>query len=67
MLDHHEVVRFLIGDEELRVLALGVQGVRADYAFGQVQWLQQRPEPGDLIRLPVHVSLGRVPSWPAGR
>jgi len=32
----------LAGDQELGVLALGMQGVRGDHAPGQVQGLQQR-------------------------
>jgi len=44
-----DVVRVLVADQELRVLALGVQGVGGDHAPGQVQRLQQRSERGDLI------------------
>jgi len=48
----------LAGDQELGVLALGMQGVRGDHAPGQVQGLQQRGERGDLIGLAVHAGLG---------
>jgi hypothetical protein len=45
---HQDVVRFLIGDDELGVLALGMQGVSGDHASGQVQRFGQRTEPGDV-------------------
>ena len=58
MLDGQDVVGVLFGDQELGVLALGMQGVRGDHAPGQVQRLQQRGELGDLIGLAVHAGLG---------
>jgi hypothetical protein len=41
------------------VLALGVQRVGGDHPAGQVQPLQQRPEPGDLVSLAVHLGLAQ--------
>jgi hypothetical protein len=41
------------------VLALGVEGVGGDDGVGEVQTLQQRPEPGDLVGGVVHVGLGQ--------
>jgi len=51
-------VGVLAGDQELGVFALGVQGVGGDHRPGQVQGLQQRSEPGDLVGLAVHAGLG---------
>lgn len=48
----------MLAGQELGVLALGVQGIGGDHAPGQVQWLQQRGERGDLIGLAVHLCLG---------
>jgi hypothetical protein len=45
------------GDKEPGVLALGVQGAGGDDAPGQVQRLEQRREPGDLVGLAVHPDL----------
>ena len=59
MLDDQDVVRLLLGYQELRVLALGVQRVGRDDAPGQVQGLEQRREPGDLVGLAVHLT------WPS--
>jgi hypothetical protein len=50
-------VRLLFRDKELGVLALGVQRVGGDDAPGQVQRLEQRREPGDLVGLVVHPDL----------
>jgi len=58
LLHNQDVVGFLRGDQELGVLALGMQGVRSDDAPGQVQWLQQRGELGDLVGLVIHADLG---------
>jgi len=57
MLDDQDVMRLLFRDQELRVLALGVHRVGGDDAPGQVQRLQQRREPGDLVGLAVHPDL----------
>lgn len=57
LLHHQDVMGPLAGDKELGVLALGVQGVGSDDAPGQVQRLQQRREPGDLVGLAVHPEL----------
>jgi hypothetical protein len=45
------------GDQPVGVLALGVQRVGGDYDVGEVQPLQQRPEPGDLVGRVVHLGL----------
>ena len=58
MLDDQDVMRLLDGDHELGVLALGVQRIGGDDAPGQLQRLQQRREPGDLVGLAVHRGLG---------
>jgi hypothetical protein len=49
LLHDQDVMRLLLGDQELGVLALGVQRVGGDDAPGQLQRLEQRREPGDLI------------------
>lgn len=54
VLHDQDVVRLLFRDKELGVLALGVQRVGGDDAPGQVQRLEQRREPGDLVGLAVH-------------
>jgi hypothetical protein len=54
LLHDQDVVRLLFRDKELGVLALGVQRVGGDDAPGQVQRLEQRREPGDLVGLAVH-------------
>jgi hypothetical protein len=51
-------VSFLIADQELGMLALGMQRVGGDHAPGQVQGFQQRGELGDLVGLAVHAGLG---------
>ena len=57
---HDQVVaRVLAGDQELRVVALGMQGVRGNGVPGQVQWFQQRGERGDLTGLAVRTGLPR--------
>ncbi len=58
-LDDQEVGGVLVGDQPLGVLALGVQRVGGDHGVGQVQTVQQRPEPGDLVGLGVHLGLGQ--------
>jgi len=57
MLDDQDVVGVLAADQELGVLALGVQGVGGDHAPGQVQGCQQRGETSDLVGLAVHAGL----------
>jgi len=57
LLHDQDVVRLLFRDKELGVLALGVQRVGGDDAPGQVQRLEQRREPGDLVGLAVHPDL----------
>jgi hypothetical protein len=47
-----------LGDQPIGVLALGVERVDGDHGCGQVQALQQRPEPGDLVGGAVDVGLG---------
>ena len=56
MLDHQDVVGFLLANQEFRML--GVQGVSGDHLPGQVQGLQQGREAGDLVGLAVHLGLG---------
>ncbi|MGE5134755.1 MAG: hypothetical protein ACM32E_17855 [Gemmatimonadota bacterium] len=58
LLDHQDVMGALAGDQELGVLALSVQRVGGDDAPGQVQRLEQRREPGDLV-------LPSTPTWPS--
>jgi hypothetical protein len=57
LLHDQDVAGVLAGHQELGVLALSVHRVRGDHAPGQVQRLQQRREPGDLVRLAVHGGL----------
>jgi hypothetical protein len=58
MLDGQDVVRVLGRDQELGVLALGVQRVGGDHRPGQLQRRQQRRKGGDFVGLAVHLSLG---------
>jgi hypothetical protein len=58
-LDDQQVGGVLVGDQPLGVLPLGVQRVGGDHGAGQVQAVQQRPEPGDLVGGVVHVGLGQ--------
>jgi hypothetical protein len=57
LLHDQDVVRLLFRDKELGVLALGVQRAGGDDAPGQVQRLEQRREPGDLVGLTVRPDL----------
>ncbi len=57
LLHHQDVMGPLAGDKEPGVLAPGAQGIGSDDAPGQVQRLQQRREPGDLVGLAVHPDL----------
>ena len=41
----------LVGDQPVGMLALGVHRVGSHHGGGQVQAVQQRPEPGDLVGL----------------
>jgi hypothetical protein len=51
-------MRVLLGDQELGVIALGVQRIGGDHRPGQVHRLQQRRETGDLVGLAVLFGLG---------
>jgi hypothetical protein len=62
---YQQVVGVLVGDQPIGVLTLGVEGVGGDDGVGEVQTLQQRPEPGDLVGGVVHVGLGRRQAAPA--
>src|SRR4029450_13170308 len=56
-LDDKQVVG-LFGYEELRRLGVGLERVGGDHDTGQVQVGQQRPQPGNLARWTVDLSLG---------
>ncbi len=56
-LDDQQVGGVLVGDQPVGVLTLGVHGVGGQHPAGQVQALQERLEPGDLVGLGVHVAL----------
>jgi hypothetical protein len=58
-LDDQQVGGVLVGDQPVGVLTLGVHGVGGQDPPGQVQALQQRLEPGDLVGLGVDVDLGQ--------
>jgi hypothetical protein len=49
------------GLRRLVMLTLGVQRIGSDHGVGEVQLLQQRPEPGDLVGRAVDVGLGQDP------
>jgi hypothetical protein len=57
-LHHQQVDGVLSGDQPLGVLALGVERVGGDHGVGEVQLVQHRPEPGDLVGGGLHVGLG---------
>ena len=67
LLHDQDVMRLLLRDQELGVIALGMQRVGGDDAPGQVQGLQQRREPGDLVGLAVHAGLGEHGTGAADR
>jgi hypothetical protein len=56
-LDDQQPGGVLVGDQPLGVLALGMHGIGRHDGVGQVQALQQRPEPGDLFGGVVHLGL----------
>jgi hypothetical protein len=56
-LDDQQVGGVLVGDQPVGVLTLGVHGVGGQHPAGQVQAVQERLEPGDLVGLGVHVAL----------
>ena len=58
-LDDQQVGGVLVGDQPVGVLTLGVERVGGDDGVGQVQPLQQRPEPGDLVGGVLDVGLGQ--------
>jgi len=58
-LDDQDVRGVFVGDQPVGMLALGVHGVGGDDPAGQVQAVQQWPEPGDLVGLGVDVGLGQ--------
>jgi hypothetical protein len=56
-LDDQQVGGVLFGDQSVGMLALSVHGVGGDDLAGQVQVLQERLEPSDLVGLGVHLGL----------
>jgi hypothetical protein len=56
-LDDQQVGGVLFGDQPVGMLALSVHGVGGDDLAGQVQVLQERLEPSDLVGLGVHLGL----------
>jgi hypothetical protein len=58
-LHEQQVGRVLVGDQPVGVLTLGVERVGRHHLPGQVQPIQQRPEPGDLVGGVVHAGLGQ--------
>jgi hypothetical protein len=56
-LDDQQPGGVLVGDQPLGVLALGMHGIGRHDGVGQVQALQQRPEPGDLVGGVIHLGL----------
>jgi hypothetical protein len=58
-LDDQDVGGVLAGDQPVGMVALGVHGVGGDDGGGEVQALQQRPEPGDLVGRAVHPGLAQ--------
>jgi hypothetical protein len=58
-LDNQQVVGLLAGHQELGGVRVGLQRVSGDHDTGQVQVGQQWPEPGDLARRAVDLSLGQ--------
>ena len=56
---HDQQIRgVLVGDQPLGVLTLGVERIGGDDGVGEVQVVQQRPEPGDLVGGGLDVGLG---------
>jgi hypothetical protein len=58
-LDDQQVGGVLLGDQPLGMLTLGVQGVGRHHLAGEIQAVQQRPEPRDLVGGGVHVGLAQ--------
>jgi hypothetical protein len=56
-LDDQQIGGVLVGDQPVGVLALGVHGVGGEDPAGEVQVLQERLEPGDLVGGVVDVGL----------
>jgi hypothetical protein len=56
-LDDQHIRGVLVGDQPVGLLALGMERVGGDDPPGQVQPLQQGPEPGDLVGGGLHVGL----------
>jgi hypothetical protein len=56
-LHDQQVGGVLGGDQPVGVLALGVERVGGDHGVGEVQLVEQRPEPGDLVGRVVDVGL----------
>jgi hypothetical protein len=57
-LDEQQVGGVLVGDQPLGVLTLGVERIGGDDGVGEVQAVQQRPEPGDLVGGGLDIGLG---------
>ena len=56
---HDQQIRgVLVGDQPLGVLTLGVERIGGNDGVGEVQVVQQRPEPGDLVGGGLDVGLG---------
>ena len=58
-LDREQVMRAALGDQVLRVAALGVHGVRGDHRPGHADVVRQGGEHGDLVRFRLHVHLSQ--------
>jgi hypothetical protein len=54
---HQQVGGVLLGDQPVGMLALGVERIGSDHGGGEVQAVQQRPEPGDLVGGGVDIGL----------
>jgi len=59
VLDHQHIVGVAVGDQVAGMGLLAVERVRGDHPPGQVDLVQQRPEPRDLVGLGVHPPLSQ--------
>jgi hypothetical protein len=58
-LDDQQVGGVFDGDQPAGMLALGLERIAGDHGVGEIQPLQQRPEPGDLVGRAVDIGLGQ--------
>jgi hypothetical protein len=56
-LHHQQVGGVPLGDQPVGMLALGVERIGGDHSAAEVQTVQQRPEPGDLVGGGVDIGL----------